>query len=121
MKAGQQLVHRAVTLPAAAARAAGHQVGLAGNGAAPQRHSGEPSFPTAQAPHPADQGGRLPTIGQPEIAQGCSATIRTRVQRQSAMHLMVEQSPSERASGKSEAAVGGGLKGQTCQMFAQIG
>jgi hypothetical protein len=27
------------------------------------------------------------------------------------MHLMVEQPPSERASGKPEAAVGGGLEG----------
>jgi hypothetical protein len=33
---------------------------------------------------------------------------------------MVEQSSSEQASGKPEAAVGGDLKGQAYQMFAQI-
>jgi hypothetical protein len=37
------------------------------------------------------------------------------------MHLMVEQPSSEEAAGKPEAAVGGGLKGQACQVFAQKG
>lgn len=51
----------------------------------------------------------------------CSATTKIRVQRQLAIHLMVERPRSERASDKPEAAVGGGLKGQACQMIAQMG
>jgi hypothetical protein len=34
---------------------------------------------------------------------------------------MVEQASSEEAPGKPEAAVGGGLKGQAYQVFAQMG
>ena len=51
----------------------------------------------------------------------CSATLRTFVQRQLAMHPSVECPSSDQTPVKPEAAAGGGLKGQALLGFGQRG
>ena len=58
---------------------------------------------------------------QPLADKACSATLRTFVQRQLAMHPSVEYPSSDQTPVKPEAAAGGGLKGQALLGFGQRG